>query len=67
MLKPMYLIYSAGQKSIMKTPMNRLDRLNGIYSAKSEVPINWLVATRRDTLDLLPYFLQRALLKRSMR
>lgn len=24
--------------------MNLLDRLNGIYSAKSEVPINWLVA-----------------------
>lgn len=24
--------------------MNLLGRLNGIYSAKSEVPINWLVA-----------------------
>lgn len=49
----------------MKTPMNLLDRLNGIYSAKSEMPINWLVVTRRDTLDL--FFLRRPLLKRSMR
>lgn len=48
----MYRIYSAGQQSIMKMPMNLLDRLNGIYSAKSEVPINWLVATLCDTLDL---------------
>ena len=32
--------------------MNLLDRLNGIYSAKSEVQTNWLVATLRDTLDL---------------
>lgn len=64
-LKPMYLIYSAGQQSITKTPMNLLDRLNGIYSAKSEVPINWLVAARRDALDLFPHFLRRSLLKRS--
>lgn len=63
----MYLIYSAGQQSITKTPMNLLDRLNGIYSAKSEVPINWLVAARRDTLDLFLSFLPRALLQRSMR
>lgn len=48
----MYHIYSAGQQSIMKMTMNLLDRLNGIYSAKSEVPTNWLVATLRDTLDL---------------
>lgn len=48
----MYRIYSAGQQSIMKMPMNLLDRLNGIYSAKSEVPTNWLAATLRDTLDL---------------
>lgn len=61
----MYLIYSAGQQSITKTPMNLLDRLNGIYSAKSEVPINWLVAARRDALDLFPHFLRRSLLKRS--
>lgn len=38
--------------------MNLLDRLNGIYSAKSEVPINWLVAARRDALDLFPHFLR---------
>lgn len=50
----MYLIYSAGQQSITKTPMNLPDRLNGIYSARSEVPINWLVASRRDALDLFP-------------
>lgn len=56
----MYLIYSAGQQSIMKMPMNLLDRLNGIYSAKSEVPINWLVAARRDTLDLFSCFRTRA-------
>lgn len=55
------------RRSIMKTPMNLLDRLNGIYSAKSEVPINWLVAAQRDTLDLFLSFLRRALLKRSMR
>lgn len=48
----MYRIYSAGQQSIMKMPMNLLDRLNGIYSAKSEVPTNWLAATLCDTLDL---------------
>lgn len=36
----------------MKMPMNLLDRLNGIYSAKSEVPTNWLGATLCDTLDL---------------
>lgn len=48
----MYRVYSAGQQSIMKMPMNLLDRLNGIYSAKSEVQTNWLIATLRDTLDL---------------
>lgn len=45
-------MYKAGQQSIMKMPMNLLDRLNGIYSAKSEVATNWLVATPCDTLDL---------------
>lgn len=48
----MYRIYPAGQQSIMKMPMNLPDRLNGIYSAKSEVQTNWLVATLCDTLDL---------------
>lgn len=48
----MYCMYKAGQQSIMKMPMNLLDRLNGIYSAKSEVATNWLVATPCDTLDL---------------
>lgn len=52
MVKLIYRIYSAGQQSIMKMPMNLLDRLNGIYSAKSEVPTNWLGATLCDTLDL---------------
>lgn len=36
----------------MKMAMNLPDRLNGIYSAKSEVQINWLVTVLRDTLDL---------------
>lgn len=45
--------------------MNLPDRLNGIYSARSEVPINWRVATRRDALDLFPHFLRGSLLKRS--
>lgn len=49
----------------MKTPMNLLDRLNGIYPSKSEVPINWLVVAGCDTLDLYPPFLRRALLERS--
>lgn len=31
----------------MKMLMNLLDRLNGIYSAKSEVPANWLPSPRR--------------------
>lgn len=49
----MYLIYSVAQQSIMKTLMNLLDSLNGIYFAKKiEVPTNWLVVTLRDTLDL---------------
>lgn len=48
----MYRIYSAGQQSIMKMAMNLPDRLNGIYSAKSEVPINCFVAALCDTLDL---------------
>lgn len=48
----MYLIYSAGQQSIMKMAMNLPDRLNGIYSAKSEVQINWLVTALCDTRDL---------------
>lgn len=48
----MYLIYSAGQQSIMKMAMNLPDRLNGIYSAKSEVQINWLVSALCDTRDL---------------